>query len=161
MADVPVTLCFLTREHAGAQQVLLGLKKTGFGRGKVVGLGGHVEPGETDEEAACREVREEAGLVVRQEDLRDAGVVIFDFPARPEWNMSTRLFVAARWTGQPAESTEILPEWFDIGALPVDRMWQDAAHWLPLALSGSVLRLTVVLNDDNETVREVLDYSTR
>ncbi len=161
MADVPVTLCFLTREHAGVQQVLLGLKKTGFGRGKVVGLGGHVEPGETDKEAACREVQEEAGLVVRQEDLRDAGVVIFDFPARPEWNMSTRLFVAAHWTGQPAESTEILPEWFDIGALPVDRMWQDAAHWLPLALSGSVLRLTVVLNDDNETVREVLDYSTR
>lgn len=161
MADVPVTLCFLTREHAGVQQVLLGMKKTGFGRGKVVGLGGHVEPGETDKEAACREVKEEAGLVVRQEDLRDAGVVIFDFPARPEWNMSTRLFVTANWTGQPAESTEILPEWFDVGALPVDRMWQDAAHWLPLALSGSVLRLTVVLNDDNETVREVLDYSTR
>jgi 8-oxo-dGTP diphosphatase len=40
-------------------------------------------------------------------------------------------------------------------------MWQDAAHWLPMALDGFLLRLTVVLNDDNETVREVLDYSTR
>lgn len=156
-----MTLCFLTRESAGVPQVLLGLKKTGFGRGKVVGLGGHVEPGETDEEAACREVHEEAGIVVRQEDLRDAGVVIFDFPARPEWNMSSRLFVADRWTGEPAESAEILPEWFDVGALPVERMWQDAAHWLPLALGGFVLRLTVVLNPDNETVREVLDYTNR
>ncbi|HET7140274.1 MAG TPA: 8-oxo-dGTP diphosphatase [Arthrobacter sp.] len=160
MVGVPVTLCFLTRASAGVPQVLLGLKKTGFGRGKVVGLGGHVEPGETDEEAACREVHEEAGIVVRQEDLRDAGMVTFDFPARPEWNMSTRLFVAARWSGEPAESAEILPEWFDVGNLPVDRMWQDAAHWLPMALDGSVLRLTVVLNDDNETVREVLDYSS-
>lgn len=157
MTFTPVTLCFLIRESAGVPQVLLGLKKTGFGRGKVVGLGGHVEPGETDAEAACREVHEEAGIVVRPEDLRDAGVVTFDFPARPEWNMSSRLFVAANWTGQPAESVEIRPEWFDVGALPVDRMWQDAAHWLPLALAGSFLRLTVVLNDDNETVREVLD----
>ena len=75
--------------------------------------------------------------------------------------MTTRLFVAERWDGEPAESAEIRPEWFDVGSLPVERMWQDAAHWLPLALGGSLLRLTVVLNDDNETVREVLDYSTR
>ncbi|HEY8700750.1 MAG TPA: 8-oxo-dGTP diphosphatase [Arthrobacter sp.] len=161
MTFTPVTLCFLIRESAGVPQVLLGLKKTGFGRGKVVGLGGHVEPGETDAEAACREVQEESGVVVRQQDLRDAGLVVFDFPARPEWNMATRLFVTARWTGEPAESAEILPEWFDVGSLPVERMWQDAAHWLPLALEGSVLQITVVLNEDNETVREVLDYITR
>ena len=29
-----------------------------------MGLGGHVEPGETDAQAACREVQEEAGVVV-------------------------------------------------------------------------------------------------
>jgi 8-oxo-dGTP diphosphatase len=161
MTAVAVTLCFLTRDVAGVPQVLLGTKKTGFGRGKIVGLGGHVEPGETDAEAACREVHEESGVVVLQEDLRDAGLVVFDFPARPEWNMTTRLFVAARWAGEPAESAEILPEWFDVGSLPVDRMWQDASHWLPLALNGSVLHLVVVLNEDNETVREVLDYTTR
>lgn len=161
MAGAPVTLCFLTRTQGGVPQVLLGTKKTGFGLGKIVGLGGHVEPGETDQEAACREVQEEAGVVVRQQDLRDAGVVVFDFPARPEWNMSTRLFVADRWAGEPSESAEILPEWFDVGSLPVERMWQDAAHWLPLALGGSVLRLTVVLNPDNETVREVLDFTHR
>ncbi|MET4590302.1 NUDIX domain-containing protein [Arthrobacter sp. 754] len=161
MTFTPVTLCFLTRESDGVAQVLLGLKKTGFGRGKVVGLGGHVEAGESEAEAACREVLEESGVIVLQEDLSDAGVVTFDFPARPEWNMTSRLFVAARWAGEPAESAEIRPEWFDVEALPVERMWQDAAHWLPLALNGTVLRLTVVLNGDNETVREVLDYSNR
>ncbi|MDE8668221.1 8-oxo-dGTP diphosphatase [Pseudarthrobacter sp. H3Y2-7] len=161
MTYTAVTLCFLTREVAGTPQVLLGTKKTGFGMGKIVGLGGHVEPGETDEEAACREVQEEAAVVVLETDLRDAGVVVFDFPARPEWNMSTRLFVAERWDGEPTESVEIAPEWFDVGSLPVERMWQDAAHWLPMALDGFLLRLTVVLNDDNETVREVLDFSTR
>jgi 8-oxo-dGTP diphosphatase len=161
MAGAPVTLCFLTRTWNGVPQVLLGTKKTGFGVGKIVGIGGHVEPGESDEEAACREVQEEAGVVVRQQDLRDAGVVIFEFPARPEWNMSTRLFVTERWAGEPSESAEIQPEWFDVGSLPVERMWQDAAHWLPLALKGSVLRLTVILNHDNETVREVVDFTHR
>ncbi|MFJ6079748.1 8-oxo-dGTP diphosphatase [Pseudarthrobacter sp. NPDC092419] len=156
-----VTLCFLVRDGRAGREVLLGLKKTGFGRGKIVGLGGHVEPGETDAEAACREVYEESGVLVRQEDLRDAGLVVFDFPARPEWNMSTRLFVAARWSGEPVETAEILPEWFGTAALPVERMWQDAAHWLPLALDGTVLRLTVVMDDDNESVREVLDYTSR
>jgi 8-oxo-dGTP diphosphatase len=161
VAGVPVTLCFLTRTWNGVPQVLLGTKKTGFGAGKIVGIGGHVEPGESDAEAACREVQEEAGVVVLQQDLRDAGLVVFEFPARPEWNMTTRLFVTERWAGEPSESAEIRPEWFDVGSLPVDRMWQDASHWLPLALGGAVPHLVVVLNEDNETVREVLDYTTR
>lgn len=148
-----VTLCFLLRGGPESGQVLLGMKKTGFGTGKIVGIGGHVEPGESDAEAACREVFEESGVVVLEQDLVDAGVVLFDFPARPEWNMSTRLFVTRRWSGEPVETDEIRPEWFDVGALPLAEMWQDAGRWLPLALGGSVLDVIVTLNDDNETVR--------
>ena len=44
--------------------MLLGHKKTGFGTGKIVALGGHVEPGESPAQAAAREVKEEAGLHV-------------------------------------------------------------------------------------------------
>jgi 8-oxo-dGTP diphosphatase len=156
MTSVPVTLCFLVRDvQDGGLEVLLGLKKTGFGTGKIVGLGGHVEPGESDAEAACREVHEEAGVIVRQEDLRDAGVVEFIFPAKPEWNMSSTLFTTRRWQGEPAESAEIRPEWFNVASLPVDRMWHDAEHWLPAALSGEKVGVVIVLNDDNETVLEV------
>jgi 8-oxo-dGTP diphosphatase len=156
-SSAPVTLCFLLRETAAGQEVLLGLKKTGFGTGKIVGLGGHVEEGESDAEAVCREVFEEAGVTVREEDLRHAGAVEFVFPSRPEWNMHTRLFTTRRWEGEPAESAEIAPEWFRAGALPVDRMWQDADHWLPVVLSGTEIDIVIVLNDDNETVRKVLD----
>jgi 8-oxo-dGTP diphosphatase len=162
MTSAPVTLCFLLRDTpGGGHEVMLGLKKTGFGAGKIVGLGGHVEPGESDAEAACREVQEEAGVTVLQEDLRDAGVVEFVFPARPEWNMSTRLFVTRRWQGEPSESAEIAPEWFDTASLPVERMWQDADHWVPAALSGAQIDVVIVLNDDNETVRQVLDNAGR
>ncbi|MDR6508666.1 8-oxo-dGTP diphosphatase [Arthrobacter oryzae] len=157
MTSVPVTLCFLLRDAEAGLEVLLGLKKTGFGTGKIVGLGGHVEPGESDAEAVCREVLEEAGVLVREEDLRRAGVVEFVFPSRPEWNMHTRLFTTRRWEGEPTESAEIAPEWFRADALPADRMWQDADHWLPVVLAGTEIDIVIVLNDDNETVRNVLD----
>ncbi|MGY2742920.1 8-oxo-dGTP diphosphatase [Arthrobacter sp. UYCu723] len=153
MTSAPVTLCFLLRDApGGGTEVLLGLKKTGFGKGRIVGLGGHVEPGESDAEAICREVLEEARITVRQQDLSDAGVVEFVFPAKPEWNMHTRLFTARLWHGHPQESSEIIPEWFPTGALPVDRMWQDADHWLPLVLEGGTVDIVVTLNADNETV---------
>ncbi|WP_211881669.1 8-oxo-dGTP diphosphatase [Pseudarthrobacter albicanus] len=153
MTSTPVTLCFLLRDApGGGREVLLGLKKTGFGTGRIVGLGGHVEPGESDAEAACREVLEEAGITVRQQDLGDAGVVEFVFPARPGWNMSARLFTARVWHGDPQESSEIIPEWFMTDALPVERMWQDADHWLPIVLEGGMVNIVVTLNADNETV---------
>ena len=83
MASTPVTLCFLLRDAGTRTEVLLGLKRTGFGTGKIVGIGGHVEAGESDAEAVVREVWEEAGVVVRQEDLAHAGVVEFLFPDPP------------------------------------------------------------------------------
>ena len=152
MTAARVTLCFLLRDGDSGPEVLLGLKRTGFGLGKVVGIGGHVEPGETDGEAVVREVLEETGVVVRQEDLTDAGVVRFVFPARPEWNMYTSLFTARTWHGEPAESDEILPEWFPVDALPVDRMWQDADHWLPVVLEGGRVNIVVTMDTDNEGV---------
>jgi 8-oxo-dGTP diphosphatase len=152
MTAARVTLCFLLRDGDSGPEVLLGLKRTGFGTGKIVGIGGHVEPGESEAEAVVREVREETGVTVRQEDLADAGVVQFVFPAKPDWDMHTRLFTARRWVGEPEESDEIMPQWFQTGILPVDRMWQDADHWLPVVLEGGRVNVVVTLNSDNETV---------
>jgi 8-oxo-dGTP diphosphatase len=152
MTAAKVTLCFLLRDRPDGAQVLLGMKRTGFGRGKIVGIGGHVEPGETDRQAVIREVFEETGVVVRQEDLTDAGVVQFVFPARPDWDMRTSLFTARTWQGEPAESEEISPGWFRVDTLPVDRMWQDADHWLPVVLEGGRVNILVTMDIDNEGV---------
>ena len=62
MTSTPVTLCFLLRDTpGGGSEVLLGMKRTGFGIGKIVGIGGHVEPGESDAEAVVREVWRKPG----------------------------------------------------------------------------------------------------
>ena len=52
-----LTLCII-HQHS---KILLGMKKRGHGVGKWNGFGGKVEKGETIEEAARRETKEEAG----------------------------------------------------------------------------------------------------
>ena len=148
----PVTLCFLLRTHNAHPEVLLGLKKTGFGTGKVVGIGGHVEPGESVVAAICREVAEESSLTIEAMDLIPAGTVEFVFPAKPAWDMFTTVFLCNRFGGVATESSEIAPRWYRVDQLPLTQMWADASHWLPAFLAGERGHWRVVLNDDNETV---------
>ncbi|UWX98202.1 NUDIX domain-containing protein [Arthrobacter zhaoxinii] len=155
----PVVLCFLFREtEQDGREVLMGLKKTGFGLGRVVTLGGHIEPGETPEQAAVREVEEESGVVVAEQDLRRAGTIEWIFPAQPGLDMSTVLFRAHRWAGEPGETDEILPAWYPATDLPYSRMWPDSAHWMPRLLSGDYFNAVITIAADNVNVASV-DFS--
>ncbi len=146
-------LCLLTRAAAGGgREVLLGHKKTGLGAGKIVGLGGHVEPGETAAAAAAREAGEESGVRVPSGALAAAAFITFRFPARPAWDMTAAVFTAERYCGEPGETREIRPEWFGYEALPLDRMWDDARHWLPRVLRGERLRAVFSYAADCQTV---------
>lgn len=154
---VPVVLCFLMREtpERGAE-VLMGLKQTGFGVGRIVTLGGHVEPGESPAQAAVREVFEESGVTVAEADLEHAGTIEFIFPARPEWDMSTVVFRAQTWTGEPEPSGEIVPAWYPVDGVPYGRMWPDSALWMPEVLAGRDFNAVVTLADDNESVAGIV-----
>ena len=65
------TLCFLLRDG----QILLAMKKRGFGEGKWNGAGGKVNAGETVEHAAVRELREEVGVLADEKDLEPMGIL--------------------------------------------------------------------------------------
>lgn len=156
---VPTSLCLLTRPSAipgdAGREVLLGLKKRGFGTGRIVGPGGHIEPGETPAQAAARECHEETGIRVQVADLRRLGLVTFRFPARAAWDLSVAVFGADRFSGEPAESDEIAPRWYPVAALPLDRMWDDARHWLPRMLAGERLYAEISYAADCQTVDTV------
>ncbi|MBI1888595.1 MAG: 8-oxo-dGTP diphosphatase [Candidatus Spechtbacteria bacterium] len=118
--------------HKG-DKVLLGMKKRGFGMGRWNGFGGKVEGGETIKEAAKREILEEAGITVTK--LFAAGVVEFEFKGNQE-TLEVHIFRASEFEGEPQETEEMRPQWFDISEIPFSEMWADDAHWFPLFLAG-------------------------
>ncbi len=150
------TLCYLLRNHPidGPGEILLGMKKRGFGEGKIVGIGGKLEDGESPAVAAARELEEEIRVRVRPDALERVAYVTFLFPAKPEWNMGVHVFLARRWQGTPVETGEIKPEWFPLDEMPFARMWHDVAFWLLRVLDGERFSAVFSFEDDNETVLE-------
>jgi 8-oxo-dGTP diphosphatase len=145
-------LCLIRRQTDDRSEVLLGLKKAGFGAGKWVGLGGHIEPGEKPVTAAVREVAEESGLVVPADSMQHRASIEFRFPSRPSWDQTADVFVTSVFQGEPSESDEIAPRWFAEDALPLNEMWDDARYWLPRVLAGEHVDVVITFAEDCATV---------
>ncbi|MBI2625144.1 MAG: 8-oxo-dGTP diphosphatase [Candidatus Nealsonbacteria bacterium] len=128
-----LTLC-IVHNHS---KVLLGIKKRGFGSGKWNGFGGKIEKGESIKEAALRELKEETGLVGK--DINNLGVLDFEFLGNPEI-LEVHVFKAADLKGEPKETEEMAPKWFNINEVPFDLMWPDDKYWFPLFLSDKKFR---------------------
>ena len=148
------TLCFVFRRgDRGQQQILLGRKKKGFGAGKIMGLGGHVDPGESELDCALREVYEEAGITIASGSATWRAEFDFVFPTRPEWNAIVTVFFGESWSGRVQGSEEISPQWFDVDSPPFDQMWDDESYWLPRVLAGERLTGTITYDDSGTLVR--------
>ncbi|HSH31872.1 MAG TPA: 8-oxo-dGTP diphosphatase [Candidatus Saccharimonadales bacterium] len=131
------SLCFLVRPN----RVLLAMKKRGFGQGFWNGVGGKVNAGEAIETAAIRETEEE--IKVTPTSLRQVATLNFYFPhapAKQNWDQQVIVYLAGAWQGEPAETEEMAPRWFDVDQLPFEAMWQDDRYWLPQVLAGHFIK---------------------
>ncbi len=124
------TLCFVIK----GDEVLLGMKKKGFGRDKWNGFGGKQRKLETVVDAAKRELREESGLVMTSHT--NVGTIRFHFVACDYRDSDVTIFVTDQFEGNPVESVEMRPKWWPIDALPYDQMWESDMVWLPQVLAG-------------------------
>ncbi len=74
--------------------------------------GGKIEEGETPEQTAIREMKEETGLKVR--DLKYKGNMIIEYPNRI---FDFDIFIANESEGEPQEFEENTSEWIEINEL--------------------------------------------
>lgn len=138
------TLCLLIRGN----EILLAMKKRGFGMGKWNGVGGKMDAQKGDRDvfdAVVRETKEEIGVdIINPEKV---GVFRFRFPYKSGWDQDVHLFLVRKWKGEPEESEEMAPKWFSQDKLPYDQMWDDDKLWMPRILKGEKLEADFIFRE--------------
>lgn len=154
MKSIETTLCLLRRDD----EILLALKKRGFGEGKYNGVGGKLEKGETPEQAMLRETQEEIGVTPTKYELK--GIVEFlEFYNGEKQYLKFHLYVATEWIGTPLETEEMKPHWFKVDEIPYDKMFKDDSYWLPIILEGNKINAKFEFDEEwnliNKEIKEI------
>jgi 8-oxo-dGTP diphosphatase / 2-hydroxy-dATP diphosphatase len=145
------TLCLIYKHP----KILLGLKKKGFGEGRWNGYGGKVHEDETIEESVVREMREECAITPTKFENR--GVMYFEFQEIPDQIYEVNLFAILEYEGEPVETEEMKPQWFDVNALPWDKMWDDDRIWYPLFLEGKKFEANFLFDGNEKVIRHEIE----
>ncbi len=146
------TLIFLIQKFDNnIQNIVLAMKKRGFGMNKWNGVGGKVEPGETIEQSAIRETEEEISVIIK--DIVKVAELTFYFSENPDWDKVVYVYFAENWEGEPIESEEMKPQWYTVDSIPYENMWPDDIFWLPEVIKGQKLKASFTL-DSHDTILE-------
>jgi hypothetical protein len=77
--------------------------------------------------------------------------------------MYVHAYICTDWRGDPSESEEMAPKWFEFSDIPYEQMWQDDPHWLPLILEGhkvsGIFEFDVKNNMLSSVVKEVKSFA--
>lgn len=154
--DIRRTLLFFVKDD----QILLAMKKRGFGAGKWNGVGGKIETGESIEDALVRESIEEVGVKpVSWEKVAELDFVQ-DATTDP-WHMYVHAYISREWEGEPAESEEMKPQWFGFDGIPYTDMWDDDQFWLPRVLAGQQLNGKFIFDENDKLISHELNEVTK
>lgn len=123
------TLCYVTDRGRDVTLMIHRVKKENdFHHGKWNGLGGKFEPGESPEECAVREIKEESGLVLKNVKMK--GFITFPlFDGKEDWYVF--VFTADEFTGDLIESKEGNLRWIPNKNLTKINLWEGDTHFLP------------------------------
>ncbi len=57
------------------------------------------------------------------------------------------------FVGEPAETEEMRPQWYEEGAIPYDKMWADDKYWVPMFLEGKRFQALFEFDDESTILR--------
>lgn len=114
------TLCYI-RKQGKTLMVHRTKKANDMHMGKWNGLGGKLEPGETPDACAIREILEESGLIVKKMQFK--GMITFPgFANEEDWY--TYIFVVDDFEGELIDSPEGHLEWIPNERLMELNLWE-------------------------------------
>ena len=132
-------------------QILLAEKKRGFGVGKINGIGGKVEAGETIEQSMIRETQEEIGVTPTDyTHVANINFKLGGFEATKQIAMA--VYIAQNYEGEIIETEEMRPTWFSINEIPYDRMFSADKIWMHEILNGKKINAEIVFDKDFNTI---------
>jgi 8-oxo-dGTP diphosphatase / 2-hydroxy-dATP diphosphatase len=144
------TLIFCRKvDSENRPEILLGMKKRGFGIGKWNGYGGKLEESETIEECAKRELQEECNIVARK--LQRMGFLCFKMIESSKI-LRVHVFQTSEFDNEAIETEEMKPRWYLESEIPYEGMWPDDQHWLPLLLENKRFIGRFAYEDDDTII---------
>ena len=147
MTDViDTTMIYLKRDNSYLL-LLRNKKKNDINEGKWIGVGGHVEKGETIDECAIREVKEETGYDVHS--LKCAGEVLF---VDENLKMMMYIYEVTDFSGEMIECNEGDLKWIPIKDIYDYPMWEGDKAFLPKLINHEPYFKMVLTYSQNKLV---------
>lgn len=135
-------LCYLKKDN----QYLFMLRnkeKNDLNEGKWIGIGGHIEPGETKEEALIREVKEETGFTINSFSYR--GEILF---INNDYQEIMYIFTSDDFAGEMIECDEGELSWIDKDKILDLNLWEGDRYFLkPLLNSDKMIKMEMRYKD--------------
>lgn len=135
-------LCYLKRDN----QYLFMLRnkeKNDLNEGKWIGIGGHLEPGESKEEALIREVKEETGFTIKSFSYR--GEILF---INNDYQEIMYVFTSDDFEGEMIDCDEGELSWIDEDKILDLNLWEGDRYFLkPLLNSDKNIKMVMRYKD--------------
>ena len=121
------TLCYIEKENSYLMLHRV-KKKKDLNKGKWIGVGGHIEFGESPEDCIVREVKEETGLELTSYRLRG----IITFVTDQKQSEYIFLYTADGFEGEIKTCEEGILKWIEKDKIPSLNLWEGDRVFLDL-----------------------------